>query len=205
MKNLVFSFITLLAFGLFGAFTTVEPPQAVPAWQIDATHSSVSFQVRHFFSNVLGTFDKFGGKLHFDPADLKGSSVSFEIEVASVNTKDEKRNGHLQSASFFDVEKWPTMSFKSTEFKKGEADNEYVVSGEMTIRDVTKKVELPVKFLGQMDHMMRENYLVGGFSTEFIINRNDYGVGVGDWAATAVIGDEIKVNINLEVNRQKDS
>lgn len=206
MKNYAFSLIAFLALGLFSAFTTVEAPTKAPSWNVDPVHSSISFEVRHFFSNVLGTFDKFEGEIAFDAEDLKGSSVKFTVDVTSVNTKNAKRDGHLQSGDFFNAEKWGTMTFTSKKFKKVKgSDNDYTIIGDLTIRDVTKSVEIPVKLLGVMDHMMMKGSLVAGFSSEFTINRNDFGVGTGDWAATAVIGDEVTVKVNLEVNRKKES
>ena len=159
----------------------------------------MAFAVRHYFSDVIGTFDDFEGTLVFDPEDLAASSIELNIKVASVNTKNERRDGHLQSADFFNAEEWPEMKFKSKGFTK--KDDHYLVTGEMTLRDVTKEVEIPVNFLGQMAHPRREGSFIGGFSSEFTINRNDYGVGTGNFAATTTIGAEVKVKINLEVNR----
>ncbi|RMG16211.1 MAG: polyisoprenoid-binding protein [Bacteroidetes bacterium] len=203
MKKLMFSLIALAVAGSFAAFRPAHVALEAPTWTVDAVHSSISFEVRHFFSNVLGTFDKFEGTVKFDPEDLKTSSVEFSVDVSSVNTKNERRDNHLKSADFFDVEKWPTMSFKSTSITKGEGENEYIVKGNMTIRDVTKEMEIPVKFLGAMPHPMRKGAYVGGFTTEFTINRTEFGVGTGNWAATTVIGDEVKVRVNVEVNRQE--
>ena len=201
MKKLTLLFALIISIGFFGAFTQVELPIEAPAWEIDKGHSSVSFAVRHYFSNVIGTFDEFDGTIKFDPQNLEGSSVAFTIQVASVNTKNERRDGHLQSEDFFNAEKWPEMKFESTGFTK--ADDHYLVKGNMTIRDVTKEVEIPVKFLGQMEHPRREGTYIGGFSSEFTINRNDYGVGTGNFAATATIGGDVDVTLNLEVSRSE--
>lgn len=192
--------LLMLTVGVFGAFSLPIPTsEAVPTWKIDKGHSSVSFAVRHYFSNVIGTFDDFDGTVSFDPENLEESSIAFQIKVASVNTKNERRDGHLQSKDFFNAEQWPEMKFQSKSITA--AEDHYLVKGEMTIRDVTQSVEIPIKFLGQMPHPRREGSFIGGFSTEFSIKRNDYGVGVGNFAATATIGDEVKVTINLEVNR----
>lgn len=199
MKKITLFFALLLSFGLFNAFSVAEKDIKAPTWSVDKGHSSVSFAVRHFFSNVIGTFDEFDATLDFDPEDMEGSSVEFVIKVASVNTKSERRDGHLQSEDFFNAEEWPEMKFKSTGFSA--ADDHYLVKGEMTIRDVTQKIEIPVKFLGQMEHPRRAGAYIGGFSSEFVIDRTDYGVGVGNYAATATIGGEVTVTINLEVNR----
>jgi len=199
MKKITLFLALLLSMGFFTAFAPAEKPADAPIWEIDKGHSSVAFTVRHFFSNVIGTFDDFEGTLKFDPADLEGSSVEFVIKVASANTKNERRDAHLQTADFFNAEEWPEMKFTSTSFSA--VDDHYVAKGEMTIRDVTKQVEIPVKFLGQMAHPRKAGAFIGGFSSEFMINRNDYGVGSGNFAATTTIGAEINVTINLEVSR----
>lgn len=201
MKKITLLFALCISIGLFSAFKPLEKPSEATTWDIDKGHSSVVFAIRHYFSNVVGSFDEFEGTLKFDPEDLEGSSVEFRIKVASVNTKNERRDGHLQSPDFFNAEEWPEMIFKSTDFTKDGED--YIAKGEMTIRDVTKEVEIPIKFLGQMEHPRREGAFIGGFSSEFTINRNDYGVGTGNFAATATIGAEVKVTLNLEVNRSE--
>lgn len=199
MKKCTLLIAMFLSAGFFSAFTFPENVVEAPTWEIDKNHSSVSFSVRHFFSNVIGAFDEFEGTLKFDPEDLAGSSVEFAINVASVNTKNERRDNHLQSGDFFNAEEWPQMMFKSTSISK--SGDQYVAKGAMTIRDVTKTVEIPINFLGQMEHPRREGAYIGGFSSEFTINRNDYGVGTGNYAATATIGGEVEVTINLEVSR----
>ncbi|PHN06861.1 polyisoprenoid-binding protein [Flavilitoribacter nigricans DSM 23189 = NBRC 102662] len=191
--------VLLAAAGFLSAFTVVEYTAVAPTWQVDKGHSSVAFSVRHFFASVIGTFDEFDGTVTFDPEDLEGSSIDFSIKVASVNTKNERRDNHLQSADFFNAEEWPEMTFKSSNITK--SGDQYLAKGEMTIRDVTKEVEIPIQFLGQMEHPRRAGSYIGGFATEFTIDRNEYGVGTGNYAATATIGGEVKVTINLEVNR----
>lgn len=202
MKNFMLTLTAFASIAVLSAFTPAKAPVTAPTWDIDAVHSSVSFTATHFFSDVLGTFDKFDGTVNFSPDDLDGSSVEFTVDVTSVNTKNEKRDKHLQSEDFFNAEKWDTMTFKSSSFKKGKKGM-YTVTGDLTIRDVTKTIEVPVKFLGTMAHPMREGTYVAGFTCEFTIDRNDYGVGTGDWAATTVIGDEVDVTVNLEVHRKE--
>lgn len=170
-----------------------------PSWEIDKNHSSVTFSVRHFFASVVGSFEEFDGTVKFDPEDLAGSSIEFSIKVASVNTKNERRDSHLQTADFFDAEQWPEMTFKSTSISKD--GDQYSAKGEMTIKDVTKTVDIPINFLGQMEHPRREGSYIGGFSSEFTIDRNEYGVGTGNYVETATIGGEVEVTINLEVSR----
>lgn len=193
MKKYLFSFVAVMALSALVAFKSVE----APAWSIDATHSSVNFNVKHFFTPTQGSFDTFTGDIKFDPANPAESSVSFEVDVKSVNTGNEKRDGHLMSPDFFDAATYPKMTFKSSAIKKkGKA---YIATGELTIKETTKTVELPVQFLGATANPFKEGSQVAGFKIETSINRNDYGVGTGDWAATAVIGDEVNITILLEV------
>ncbi len=190
-------------FGLT-AFIPANPSgQALeaPTWEIDQNHSSVAFSVRHFFSDVIGTFDQFEGTLKFDPEDLESSQVDFTIDVASVNTKNERRDNHLRSEDFFMVEDFPTMKFTSSSFEK--SGDHYIAKGEMTIRDVTREMEIPIDFLGQMAHPRREGAYIGGFRAKFTIDRTEFGVGSGNFAATTTIGAEVDVTINLEVSRSE--
>ena len=123
-----------------------------PSWNIDTKHSKISFEVNHFFTPVEGFFNDYKGEINFDEADLDGSSVNFAVQVASVKTDSDKRDGHLQSGDFFDVEKYPEMKFTSTSIAKTEKG--YVAKGNLTIRDVTKSVEVPFNVLGKGDHPM---------------------------------------------------
>jgi len=192
-------FAKIIALGLFMSFTTYDAQ--APEWNIDNNHTSISFEVNHFFTPVTGSFKDFEGNLSFDAENLEGSSASFTVQIASVETDSDKRNGHLQSADFFDAKKFPEMKFTSSSFSQ-DGDN-YVLNGKLTIRDVTKEVKIPVKLLGLGDHPMKKGKLITAMRAEFSLNRNDYGVGTGSWAATAVVGDEVKVSVLLEANRNK--
>ena len=119
------------------------------AWQIDASHSHVAFSVRHMMiSKVRGQFESFSGTVEGDETNLPQSKVDVQIEVASVNTRDPKRDGHLRSADFFDAEKYPYITFKSTRVEQIDAENGRLI-GDLTIRDVTKEVVLNVEYAGQ--------------------------------------------------------
>ncbi len=189
--------IAFVAF-LFSFSTTKV---SAPAWKIDSSHSKISFEINHFFTPVQGFFNNYKGELVFDEADLEGSSVNFTVQVASVKTDSEKRDKHLQSGDFFDAEKFPEMKFASTEIKK--TDKGFVALGKLTIRDVTKTVEVPFKVLGRGDHPMKKGVEIIALKAQFKLNRNDYGVGTGSWAATAVVGEEVTVKIVIEGNRKK--
>lgn len=181
---------------------TNDKKDATP-WTIDTSHSAINFSIRHFFTPVDGLFEEYDAEVYFDPANLEGSSISVTIPVTSVNTRNERRDGHLQSEDFFNAETWPSMQFVSSEVVAGEGENAFIAKGELTIRDVTKPFELPFRLLGVMDHPFQENKLVAGIVSEFQLLRNDYGVGTGDWAATAVVGDEVDVRLNLELTASK--
>lgn len=198
MKKLLSVLLIGLALPLFANDKNALVEDA-PQWRVDPPHSSVNFSVRHFFTPTTGKFKDFEAKVHFAPDNLAGSSVEFVIDVNSVDTDNEKRDGHLKTADFFETEKFPNISFKSTEFiDKG--DGLYHVKGNLTIKDVTKEVEIPVNFLGVQDNPMREGAKVGGFQLTHTILRNDYGVGTGDYISDAVIGNEVNIDIFVEVH-----
>lgn len=198
MNKAVFRLVQLIVIiGLF-SFTMVND---APEWSIGKTHSKIGFSVTHFFTPVEGYFNDYEGSLKFDPENLGGSSASFTVKVASVNTDNEKRDKDLISNSFFDADKYPEMKFVSTSFSK--TDDGYVVKGDLTVKDVTKSVEVPFQVLGVGPHPRRQSTLIMGIKGSFKINRNDYEVGTGNWAATAVVGGEVTINILLEASRNK--
>jgi polyisoprenoid-binding protein YceI len=168
-------------------------------WRIDASHSAVNFRIRHFFTPVPGVFERWGGTIKFDPQNLEGSSIDINVEVASVNTKNERRDGHLRTADFFESDTFPNMTFVSHSIRQT-GENTFVATGDLTIKSTTKTIELPFELLGAMPHPSRENTTVAGFKSELSIMRNDYGVGTGDYIQTAVIGNEVSIEIFLEVN-----
>lgn len=192
-----FLFVTAFTNFQFGNddFSTSTP------WTLDEVHSTIQFSVTHFFTPVTGRFEEYQTDIQFDPNDLENSSIDVTIPISSVNTQNDRRDNHLNSEDFFNAENWPNIQFKSDNIRST-GGNEYVAVGDLTIRDVTKQIELPFTLLGVMDHPMRENVKVAGITASTTINRTDYGVGVGDWAATMVVGDEVDINLNLELNSQ---
>lgn len=168
-------------------------------WRIDSSHSAVNFKIRHFFTPVPGVFERWGGTFRFDPENLDGSSIDISIDVASVNTKNERRDGHLRTADFFQAETYPNMTFVSNSIRQT-GENTFVATGQLTIKETTRTIDLPFELLGAMPHPSRENTTVAGFKSELSILRNDYGVGTGDYIQTAVIGNEVSIEIFLEVN-----
>lgn len=170
-------------------------------WNIDGAHSAVNFSIRHFFTPVPGVFENWSGKLYFDPENLDGSKIDITVDVSSVNTQNTRRDDHLRDPDFFEVDTWPNMTFKSSSIRQT-AEGEYVATGELTIRNTTKEIELPFKLLGVMENPMRENTLVAGFEASTTLSRLDYGVGSGSFTQTAVIGEQVTIDIFLEVTRE---
>lgn len=180
---------------------TVAAPAAT--YDIDPTHSTVGFKVRHMMvSNVRGEFTDFQGTYTFDPEHPEATSVEVEIRVASVDTGAEKRDDHLRSDEFFDVANHPVMTFKSTKVvPKG--DDEYTLEGDLTIRGVTKRVELDVEFHGQVVDPWGNTRT--GFEAEGEINRQDFGVKYSAALDNGglVVADDVDIELEIEGVLQK--
>ena len=174
--------------------TTPEIPAGT--WTIDPSHSEVGFSVRHLMvSKVKGNFERFEGSLVI-AEDPLASSVTASIDLSSINTRDETRDGHLRSGDFFDTDSNPTMTFTSTSVAaKGD---DYVVTGDLTIKGVTKPVELSLEFNGV--HPDPWGGTRSGFSAETEISRKDWGIDfqVPMDGGGVVIGDKIKVVLEVE-------
>lgn len=162
--------IQIVLMALLFSFTTTN--LLAQSWNIDAKHSKISFEINHFFTPVEGFFNDYKGELNFDEANLEESSVNFNVQVASVQTDSKKRDGHLQSSDFFDAANYPEMKFVSTSISK--TDEGFVANGELTIRDVTKSVEVPFKVLGKGDHPMKKGVEIIALKAGFKINRNEW-------------------------------
>ncbi len=175
-------------------------------WNVDANHTEINFSVRHFFTPVTGSFSDFEVDLDFDPEYPERGSVTVNIAVASVDTGNEKRDNHLRSADWFDVEKYAYMTFESSSVERV-ADNQFLAKGTLAIKDVKRQVELPITLLGvkEIPEGMRE--MLGGvarvasFQATAELDRRDFGVGVGSWAETAIVGAGVEISIALEANR----
>jgi polyisoprenoid-binding protein YceI len=171
---------------------------AAPAtWTIDQNHSEVGFSIRHFFSKVPGTFGKFSGAVVYDPQKPENSSVKAEIDPSSINTRNEKRDNHLRSEDFFDVAKFPTLTFVSTKVTAA-GENKLKVDGNLTMHGVTKPVTLDVTFLGAGPSMNGEQR--SGFEAITKVNRKDFGIL---WNKTldqggTMLGDDVDIKLNVE-------
>lgn len=188
-----------------GGLTTAATPEAAN-WNVDGSHTAVSWSVKHFFTPVKGQFDDFEVTLAYDQENPENSSVQVRIPVASLNSGNERRDGHLLSEDFFEAETHPYITFVSESVTRVSED-ELLVRGPLTIKGQARTVELPVKLLGvaQIPEEMREAFggiqHVASFETNLRLDRRDFGVGVGNWAATAVVGKDVDVTISVEANR----
>ena len=197
-KPITTLFATIFLFVASG-FTTAPDTMNATEWKIDAVHSNISFEVSHFFTPVQGKFKQYDAQIFFSPDNIEESSVSIDIQVSSIFTDNDRRDGHLQSPDFFNAEKYPNITFDSDKITS-EGDNKFIAHGKLTIKDVTKDVKLPFTLLGVQDHPMKENTKVAGMKIDYTIDRTDFKVGTGDWAATTVVGDDVDVSIALELN-----
>lgn len=167
-------------------------------WKIDPNHSEADFAIKHMaISTVHGTFRGVSGTIKFDPANIAQASVEASIDISTVDTGVARRDTHLKSGDFFDVAKYPTMTFKSTSVKK--AGDGYDVYGDLTIHGVSKPVTLKLEGPGKEQKDQRGD-LHRGFTATTQINRKDFGLL---WAqkttgGDAVVGDDVKIELNIE-------
>ena len=176
-----------------------QPQTSITTWNIDPAHSVAEFKVKHMMiSNVKGRFSKVSGVLFFDETDLANSRVEVTIEAASIQTGEEQRDAHLRSADFFDVERFPTLNFKS----KGVhivRDGELSVEGELTIHGVTRKISFAVEGPTPPSKDPWGNTRVA-ISASTKINRKDFGL---TWNAALetggiLVGEEVTINIDAQ-------
>ncbi len=194
------------ASALLAVSAPVSHAQATPSirfdgdWAIDTTHTSANFSVRHMLvSQVRGRFNKFSGAIHANGKDFSKSTVLFTIQAASIDTNEPQRDGHLKSADFFDVAKYPEITYKSTSITKL-SGNKYVAHGVFTLHGVSKPVDLPFTLSGPLKDAFGQVRF--GLQSILRINRQDYGVkwnqkmDTGGWA----VSNEVDIELNLEAN-----
>jgi polyisoprenoid-binding protein YceI len=179
---------------------TVATPQiSTTTWNLDPVHSIAEFKVKHMMiSNVKGQFPKVTGKLTLDESELTKSQVETTIEAASIETRDPQRNAHLKSADFLDVEKFPTLSFKSTSIRRVE-DGELAVEGDLTIHGVTRKVVFTVEGPTPPAKDPWGNARIAVSATTKI-SRKDFGL---TWNAALetgglLVGDEVTITLDVQ-------
>lgn len=218
MKNKTLLAATALTVG-FASYVTFHPGVAfatpafatpqnakLPAsgnYTVDPAHTSVGFEIGHLgVSKVQGRFTKNVGKIVIDEKNVGQSSVEFTTETASVDTAVAPRDAHLRTADFFDAEKYPSITFKSTSIKK--AGKGYVVEGDLTMKATTKKVKIPFKAYGPITDPWK-NTRVGFVSDPLVINRQDYGIAYNDKLpdGTPAVANEVTIRLSLEATLDK--
>jgi polyisoprenoid-binding protein YceI len=172
-------------------------------WVIDPMHSEVQFKVKHLvISTVSGFFKSFEGTLESENDDFDNANIYFALNIDSIDTNQSQRDEHLKSPEFFDAVQFPQITFKSTSFKKTD-DDEFKLTGDLTVKGITKTVTLDAEFGGSTDDFYGNTK--AGFEVTGKINRKDFGLtwdGVTE-AGSIVVGEDIKLLINLQLAKQK--
>jgi polyisoprenoid-binding protein YceI len=174
------------------------PRMAAQTFQIDKAHSDIFFTVRHMvITKVRGRFLKWDGTLSLDEQDWSKSHVEVSIDAASISTSDEKRDGHLKSADFLDVEKFPKLTFKSTKVEKASGDK-LKITGDLTIRDVTKSVVIDVELLGKAKDPWGNNKIA--FNGKVAIQREEFGAKWNQALETGgvLVGKQVDIDLELQ-------
>ncbi len=189
--------LTVVFFAIFAvtAFVTAQSE-----WKFDKVHSSVTFSVRHMIiSNVSGNFKDFSVVLKSEKEDFSDATVKGTIQVASISTDNDNRDKHLKSDDFFNAEKFPEIKFKSTKFEKL-GDNKYKITGDLTMRDVTKEVTFDAVLNGTLK---TDKGWLSAWKATTTINRFDYNL---KWSKTVetgglIVGQDVTITLNLELNK----
>jgi len=175
----------------------VTTTTATRTYKIDKSHSEAIFQVRHLLTKVRGRFTDFEGAIEFNDAAPEQSTVHFTVNTTSIDTAEADRDKHLRSADFFEVDKYPQITFVSTRIAKRGAET-YDVTGNLTMHGVTKEVVLPVAHLGKAKDPWGNERL--GFEAETTLNRKDYGLSWNAALETGgfLVGDEVKISLQIQ-------
>jgi polyisoprenoid-binding protein YceI len=185
--------LPLLAFALASAGPQdKKPAPAAGTYQVDAVHSNVSFKIMHKkLAWAYGRFNEFTGSFTLDPAKPESSMVDVTIDVATIDTKNTKRDDHLRSPDFFDVKQFPSATFKSKSVA-GKGDNTYAVTGDLTLHGVTKPVTIHIEHTGSADG--EKGGKLAGFFGTVKVKRSDFGIKFMPDA----LGDEVEITLSIE-------
>jgi polyisoprenoid-binding protein YceI len=168
-------------------------------WNIDPSHSEIQFKVKHLMiTTVTGSFGKFGGLAQTDGDNFDNASIEFTADVATINTNNEQRDGHLKSADFFDAEQFPHLKFTSTAFRQS-SPGQYVLEGNLALHGVTKPITLAVEFAGiQKDPWGNTK---AGFELQGKINRKDFGLtwNAPTEAGGMLVSEEVKLSASIQL------
>ncbi|PSL28793.1 polyisoprenoid-binding protein YceI [Planomicrobium soli] len=168
-------------------------------WTVDAAHSEVGFSVKHMMiSKVKGSFGAYEAQVEANEENLQGALIDFKIDVASINTNNADRDGHLRSADFFDAEQYPYITFKANDIvRKGD---EYELTGDLTIKDITRPATFEVEYGGKGTNPWGVE--VVAFNAEGKVNRKDFGLTWNQALETGgvLVGEDIKISLDLQAN-----
>jgi polyisoprenoid-binding protein YceI len=192
-KHAVLAFAAGLSIGAIAAAAT-------ETFVFDKAHSQVGFQIRHFLTKVEGRFRDYDGRIVIDRQNPANSRVDVTIQAASIDTGNEKRDADLKSANFFEVDKYPTIVFKSTKVTPNGKDL-YLVTGDLTMHGVTKTIVVPVRHTGFLNLGKMEK---AGFEVTLSLNRKDFGI---TWnraldSGGAMLGDDVQITVLVEANKE---
>ena len=190
--------LNVLALVLAFAATAAQAREYV----IDGAHSSANFKIRHLISKTAGTFNEFSGDFSFDDKSPKAFQGEFTIKAASINTNNTKRDDHLRGPDFFNVQKFPTLSFKAKEMKPA-GKSKYKLLGDFTMLGVTKPVTFDVEYTGAAKDPWGTEKV--GFTAVTKINRKDWGMVWNKMLDTGgvMLGDDVEIDIQVEVNAKQ--
>ena len=183
--------------------TTTGIEQLTGTYDIDAAHSSLEFATKHaMVATVRGRFSDFTGTLHLDGAHPERSRAEVTINADSLDTRNEQRDAHLRSPDFFDVERYPAITFRSTRAARGKHDDEYVLWGDLTIKGTTREVELRITFTGTSVGLEGDTRV--GFEGETAVNRKDWGLNwnVALEAGGFLVSDKVKLSLDVAAVRR---
>ena len=181
----------------------LAPLQAVAQqWNIDPVHTNFYFDVKHTYATVRGQFMDFTGDVNFDPNNPGKGKFDFVIKVDSVDTRIGKRDTHLRSPDFFDAAKYPVMTFKSSKVSQA-GENNYIVEGTLTIKDVSKDLALEFAYHGQKENPLKKGEIVAGLDAKLTIDRLAYRVGDGKFYKMGVVGKDVDILFTLELLRDQ--
>ncbi len=173
---------------------------AVEVYKIDATHSAINYSLRHILSKYTSSFTKLSGEITVDRDNLEKSSVTATIDVTAVSTGNTDRDNHIKSADFFDAAKFPAATFKSKSWKKT-GENTFDITGDLTIKDITKEVVLKTTLLG-FGPGMRPGTLLSGWEATTTIKKSEFGLA-GPAMLQKALGDDVALTINIEAGAKQ--
>ncbi len=174
---------------------------AAQQWSFDPPHGEIAFEVKHILGTVSGYFKSYEGTVAFDPGDVAHSSIDVTIDVKSFDTRVAKRDEHMMSAEFFDVARYPVITFKSDKIIP-RGNGKYLAHGKLTMKNVTQDVELPFTFLGEVKSPLVPDTMVAGFKAHLTLDRLQYNVGNGKYYQMGALGKEVFVTISMELTRK---